>query len=105
MLDDAEDGTGGTVAAETLRASFAVTAGEVDFSDDAAANPGGGFGFFDDSDELVAGASGEAVVAAEEFEVSVADAGEGDADEGLAFGAAGTAGGFDVDTPFSEANG
>jgi len=105
VLDDAEDGAGGTVAAETLLARAAVAAGEVDFSDDAAADPGGCVGFFDDSDEFMAGAAGEAVVAAEKFEVGVADAGEGDADEGLAFGAAGTAGGFDVDTPFSEANG
>ena len=102
VLDDAEDGAGGAVAAEALRASRAVAAGKVDFADDAAADPGGGVGLLDDADELVAGATGEAVVAAEEFEIGVADAGEDDADQGMAFGAAGL---FDVDTAFGQADG
>lgn len=105
MPDDAKDGAGGAVAAETLGAGGAVPAGEVDFADDAAAEPGGGIGFFDHADEFVAGATGEAIVAAEEFEVSVANAGEGDADQRMAFGTAGSAGLFDLDLAFGEADG
>lgn len=105
VLDDAEDGAGGTVAAETLGARGAVAAGEVDFADDAAADPRRGIGFLDDADELVAGAADETVVAAEEFEIGVADAGEGDADQRMIFGAAGAAGGFDVDAAFGKADG
>lgn len=75
VLDDAEDGAGGAVAAKTMGAGGALAARKIDFADDAATEPGGGVGFLDDADEFVAGAAGETVVPAEEFEVGVADAG------------------------------
>lgn len=80
VLDDAEDGAGGAVTTETLSAGGALAAHKIDFADDAATEPGGRVGFFNDAHEFMAGAADEAVVAAEEFEVGVADAGEGDAD-------------------------
>ena len=75
VLDDAEDGAGGAVAAETMSAGGALAARKIDFADDSATEPGGGVGFLDDADEFVAGAAGETVVPAEEFEVGVANAG------------------------------
>lgn len=105
VLDDAEDGTGGAVAFEAFLAGGAGVAGEVDFADDTLADPGGGVRFFDDADELMAGATGEAVVSAEEFEIGVADAGEGEADAGVAAGSAGLRDLMDLDALVFEMDG
>ena len=85
---DAEDGAGGAVAAEPAAAPVAVAAGEVDFAGDAAADDGAAIGLDDLADELVAGDAAEAVVAALELEVGVADATQQEANARVAFGAA-----------------
>jgi hypothetical protein len=78
VFDDAEDGAAGAVAAKTAGTPVAAAAGEVDFAGDALA------GVHSFADEFVAGASGEAIVAAQEFDVGVADAREADADQHMA---------------------
>lgn len=99
MFDDAEYGAAGAVAAETAAAPGAAAAGEVDLTDDTFADPLGG-SLFHDADELVAGDAGEAVVAGEEFEIGITDAGGGHTDESAAAGDGGLAdgdgAGFDV---------
>ncbi len=76
VAHDAEDGAAGAMAAEMALAPRALAAGEIDFADDAAA--------LHFADKFVAGDAGKAVVAAEEFEVRIADAGEADADAHVA---------------------
>jgi hypothetical protein len=63
-----------------------MPAGEVDFTDDALANPRfvGGLGNL--ADEFVAGGAGESVVAALQLEVGGADAGGKQANAGETFG-------------------
>ena len=87
VLDDAEHGAMRAVAAEAAGAPLAGAAGEVDFAHHAAAEQRGVVGFHDFAHELVAGHAGEAVVAALEFEVGVADAGGEEADKRVAGGA------------------
>ncbi len=100
MIDDAEDGAAGAVRFQSTQAEFAQWfvavggAGDVDFAGDAATDPAGSFALDcgrgvaaiadgnDFADEFVAGDAAEVVVAAEDFDVGVADAGEADFDEG-----------------------
>ena len=89
MVDDAEDGAVGAVATESAEAPFAAGAGEVDFAGDALAEERGGIGFGHFGDEFVAGGAGEAVVAALQFEIGIADAGGEQPEEGEPRGADG----------------
>ena len=100
VIDDAEDGAPGAVCFQSAEAEFAERfvavggAGDVDVAGDAAADPAGlllldgrswlaAIAYRDDfADEFVAGDAAEVVVAAEDFDVGVADAGEADFDEG-----------------------
>ncbi len=68
------------MALEPLVADGATLARKVDFSDDPLAAPL--FGpLFDDPDELVAEDSTKRHVALDEFDIGIADAGDGDAHE------------------------
>jgi hypothetical protein len=68
------------VALEALVADGATLARKVDFSDDSFATPL--FGpFFDEADELMAEYSAKRHVALDEFDIGVADTGDGDAYE------------------------
>ena len=87
VVDDAQHGAVGAMASEAFAAPFAVRAGEVDFAGDAFAGERGGIGFDHFGDELVAGSSGEAVVAALQFEIGIADAAGEEAEESEALGA------------------
>jgi hypothetical protein len=100
VVDDAEDGAAGAVRFQSAETEFAdgVVAkggtGDVDFAGDAAADPAGsrlldgGRGVSaiadgdDFADEFVAGDAVEVVVAAENFDIGVADAGQADFDQG-----------------------
>ena len=86
MLHDAEDGAGGAMAAESACAPLAAAAGKVDLTDDALADERGVLGFHHFTDKFMAGNAAEAVVAALEFEVGVADAARKQANEREAFG-------------------
>ena len=79
-IDDPHDATGGAVALEPLVADGATLARKVDFSDDPLAAPLLG-PLFDDADELVAECSAKRHVTLDEFDIGVADAGDGDAHE------------------------
>ena len=81
VLDDSQHGAVGAVASHALAAPFAMRAGEVDFAGHAFADEGGGAGFHHLGDELVAGRSGEGVVAALQFEIGIADAAGQQAEE------------------------
>jgi hypothetical protein len=89
VFHDAEDGAIGAVTFERTGAPLAAAAGEVDLTGDALADPARIVGFDDLTDELVTGCSTEAVVAALEFEVGVADAAAEEAKERESLGAAG----------------
>ena len=81
---DAEDRALRAVPSEAFRAPRTAAAREVDLADDALPEERRGRGSLDDADELVAGDAREAVVAALQLEVGVADPREEDADEGEA---------------------
>ena len=87
VVDDSQDGAVWAVASEAFAAPFAVRAGQVDFAGDALAGEGWSIGFDHFGDEFVAGSSGEAVVAALQFEIGIADAGHEEAEEGEPLGA------------------
>ncbi len=100
VIHDAEDGAARAVRFQSAETEFAERfmsvggAGDVDFAGDALTGPAGLFaldrrGWFttiadgdDVADEFVAGDAAEVVVAAEDFDVRVADAGEADFDQG-----------------------
>ena len=100
MIDDAEDGAASAVRFQAAQTEFADRfvavggTGDVDVAGDAAADPAGllllecrggvtavaDFGHF--ADELVARDAAEVVVAAQDFNVGVADASEANFDQG-----------------------
>src|ERR1700693_4437401 len=79
--EDAEHAASGAVTSEAAPAPIAAPAGEVDLPDDALAHPRRARGSLDAADELMAGNAREAVVAAPELQVGVADARRDDAHE------------------------
>jgi threonine synthase len=85
MIDDAKDRSVRTVPAELARAPFAFAAVEVDLAHHAAAEQTGIGSRHDLPGKLVAGAAGEAVIAAEKFEVGIADAGRKQPDQRVPF--------------------
>jgi hypothetical protein len=89
MADDAEDGAPRAMAAEAAPAPLASAAGQVDFADDATANPRGRIRLDHFPDELVSGRAREAVVTALQFQVGIADAAAQQADEGESLGPVG----------------
>ena len=90
MVDDAEHGALRAMTAQAAPAPVARAAGQVDFADDAPADPLGRIGFDHFAHELVPGRAGEAVIAALQFEVGIADAAAEQADEREARGPVGS---------------
>jgi hypothetical protein len=80
-MEYAEDAPPGAVPAEPAPAPFAAAAAEVDLADDAFPEPGGRRRADHLSDELVSRNAREAVVAAPELQIRVADARSGHSDE------------------------
>lgn len=89
MAEDAKDGALGAVATEAGAAIRAMPAGEIDLADHALAGEVGITRGYYIGDELVAGYTGETVIAAKEFNIGVADAGEAEAQQGEALPEAG----------------
>ena len=87
VLHNAEHRAARAVAAETARAPLAVAAGEIDLAHHALAEERGRVRLHHFAHKLVSGHAAEAVVAALEFEVGVADACQQKTDQREPFGA------------------
>src|SRR5260370_34069604 len=83
MFHDPQHGPLRAVAAEPPPAPRAAAAGEIDLADDPSAPEPGGRRPLDDPDELVTRNSGEAVIAAAQLQVRVADSREDHPHESL----------------------
>jgi len=85
MLDDAEYRAFGTMAAEAPKAKNTFAAGEVNLTNDAFADQLRICSTHDVGYEFVTGNPGESVVAAQELNVGIADAGQAQPQESVAF--------------------
>jgi len=84
VADDAQNSSGRAVATEAPLAPFAGAARQIDLADNTLPNQGRVVGFDHFADKLVAGTAAEAVVAASQFNICIADAASEQADEGNA---------------------
>ena len=86
VLDDSQHGAVGAMASQVPAAPFAIGTGQVDLAGHTLADEGVCIGFHHLGDEFVTGRSGEAVVAALQFEIGIADAAGQQAEEREALG-------------------
>lgn len=82
VADDAQDGSGGAVATKAALAPLAGPAGQIDLANHPFADESCIVRLNDFADELVAGASAEAVISAPKLNVCVADSASEQTDEG-----------------------
>lgn len=90
VVHDSEDGAVRAMAEQALVAPFAARAGQVDLAGHALTDERGCIGFGHFGDEFVARRSGEAVIAALQLEIGIADSGAEEAQQRKAVGTLGT---------------
>jgi threonine synthase len=105
VAEDAKDGAVGAMAAESAATPIAEVAVQVDFSGDPFSPQGRRVGFDHFANELVTGPAAKAVVTAKQLEISVADAGSEQANEGVTFPAARLGHAAKLDTVVFQVNG
>ena len=97
MADNSQHGAGWAVPAESTRAPGAGAAGEVDFAHHALPDQVARIGLHHFAHEFVAWRPGKSVIAPLQFQISVADAGNQQADYGVTLGALRTRHFADID--------